>query len=332
MEPEFILAALLLAGAGGGGLAFNARRSSKLVVRRFDVLRRPCRPEEAAVHLEGRVGGLRGLLLTLLGLSPTESFSVTPLLVQSEQSQLSGRRTEFIPVRNVSSVSGGSHRPIGYLFAAAAAGLLAAFATLGVLFQEASIGRGEVLSLAFVWAVAGLLLVAYRLNKTVDIAVQASGGASIRLRFYPNVLEGRPVDLELATEAVSVIRDLMTGRDGGRRVAAPPGGGWGDPVPEEYALGDGPSGDGFIDAGEIDEDEQFLPDDPPEADPIISTAPELSADEQADRLFADARRAVAAKDRATAVSHLRELVDRFPGTPAAGKARRTLARYDRPER
>ena len=199
-----------------------------------------------------------------------------------------------MPLPRVAVVCASFHRPLRPLIYAAFVFFLAAN---GAVLVESA--WPLLVGLVF----AALLVVVYFLTKSLNIEVHPFGGPPIVVSFRPNVIEGIPVDLAKAKDAINVIADLLQATRQHDEQMPHPVQQFSAPVPQPLEHG-------------------------PQADkpPSLSDSDEARAKARFDR----ARQLVAAGDRDGAIHVLESIARDFPGTRAAENAKRNLEKTQRP--
>ena len=271
------------------GLRYARNRTSTLVIQKFHIAVEPLPTSNPTVEIVGRMQGLLAFLLSLLGFSPITKFTISGSELRCQSTSLFGQRSQFIPLRCVSTMAAGIHKPISAV-------VWAGFVVMFGSYTSSFMGSWIPFFIALVAAV--MLVVRYVLSRKFFIEVYAQGGPPISLLFQPNVLEGVPIDVDQALEVVDVIRDLIL-HEGS---AAP------SPSPRTS-----PPLPVYVEA-------------PYEASAWASpnsAAPD-DDDAQARTLLAQARQFVQNGDKPRAVAILQEIVRRFPRTETADQARRNL--------
>jgi hypothetical protein len=264
-----------------------------LALQRFELRKQPQQPRFAVVQVVGRRRGVVSFLLTLLGLDATTSLTVTPTSVQCRSASLFGERHHFIPLNRIAVLCAGFHRPLKPLFSAVFVlflGMMAAFSTesmwpflIAVLFGAA-------------------FVTIYVLTKSLVVEIYPCGGPPISVAFQPNVIEGVPVDLAKARDAIIVISDLLQSKDSGDIAAtseswqSPP------PIPQQKSS---PA--------------------VPETQPSVSVE-EIDSEKLAKAQFERARQLAHDGDREGAISVLQDILRSFPGTQAAEIAKKNLGK------
>lgn len=157
-----------------------------LVVKSWSVSRTPD-ARGCYVHLQGREAGLLGWLLALIGLSPTTEVRVTADVLEFQDSSWSGQHTRFIPLRCLTQVTYGYHKPW----------LTALLITL-------------ILLPFIVGIVIGPLY--YYLNRQLQVGFVDTSGWSGSFAFKRSIIERKPLDAEAAREVSSIIRELIEKR------------------------------------------------------------------------------------------------------------------------
>jgi hypothetical protein len=295
-----------LAIASGIGMRLARNRTSTLVIQTFHIAVKPQATQNPAVEIVGRVQGVVAYALSLLGFSPITRFTIAGTELRCQSSSLFGQRSQFIPLRCVSTMAAGIHKPIATLVWAAL------FVLLGFYISFA-MGSWAPIAIALLFGIA--CVVSYILSKKFFVEVYSQGGPPISLLFKPNVLEGVPIDVEQALAVVGVIRDMIINEGAAAR-------------PRQ----------GFV-ANEPQTAADETSDDPPNwavspsapNDAAHWVSPNISQEntdeddeEQAKQLMAQARQHVQAGQKQLAINALQEIARRFPNTHVAEQARRNL--------
>lgn len=308
---------------GAFGVRLIRTRSATLVLQKYFVGVHPQPSAQPLVVIVGRMQGVIAFVLTLMGFSPITRLTLAGSELRCESTSLFGQRLQLIPIRQVSNLAAGIHKPIGNLISAAvinAAGLSLSL-TLRTFWP------------IFVTLLVGIVLVAlYAISKKFFVEIHSQGGPPISLLFKPNILEGVPINAESAMAVVAVIRDLVMAS--GTMPAgfagsvapiptAPP------PPPMTWETSPQPTDDPPPDASPFT---HFQAEDEP-AEIIIEPdddqpVPASSDDHEtlADAMLAESKQFAADGDRRRAVRLLKTVVANYPNTKAAQQARRTLER------
>lgn len=284
IELVGLLLLLFLAIAAAIGLRLSRNRASTLVLQKFTLAASPLPLPHPTIEIVGRLQGIVAFILSLMGFSPITRLTVAGSEIRCQSSSLFGQRSHFIPLRCVSSCAAGIHKPISAIVWAVVITIIAIYLSL-VSKSWAPIALGLVSAVA--------LTAVYVLNKKFFIEVHPQGGPAIVLLFKPNVIEGVPIDVERALAAIAVIRDMIL-QQGETRSP--------DVLP-------------------------VAPDQPSqEAEPSqwSEQLEEEETEELARKRFAEARQLAQSGHRQQAISILQEIVELFPTTDIAQKARRTL--------
>ena len=279
------------------------RRTTSLVLQKFSIARRPTPSQTPTVEIVGRMRGLTAFVLSLMGFSPITRFTIVGTEVRCLSTSMFGQRSQHIPLRCVTNLAAGVHKPI-------AAIIWAGVILFGGVF--ASFGAESWAPFAIALLIAIALVVVYLLGKRFFIEVHAKGGPPISLLYSPNVIEGVPVDMDQALAVIGVIRDLVIEQ---QATDAPRNVGSAMPMPEPvpYEEPDQPF-----------EDEYNEPTNHPDFDVEAAVEDEIEEELSADVLYNQARQLAQSGKRQEAVSMLREIVHQFPDSHEAQLARRSL--------
>lgn len=304
-----------------GTVLFRLRRgaSATLVIQEFHLAKQPSPSMPPTVEIVGRMQGIVAFVLSLLKFSPITRLTLAGMELRCESGSLAGRRMQVIPIRQVSNLAAGIHKPIGNLISAL---------VLNIVGVYGSVEFRSILPI-IVTLVAGLVLVGfYAVSKKFFVEIHAQGGPPISLLFKPNVLEGVPIDAHQAMSVIGVIRDLVIAANQGTAGAFDAGatGVVATPLSPKSSADESPlfPSDLFQTATkQVDENEPLevlLEVDEPD----LSSAEEIET--QADALLAESKQVAANGNRRKAVQLLKSVVTRFPSSKAAQQARRTLER------
>jgi hypothetical protein len=287
---------VLLAFAAIIGMRLANARSSTLVLQEFKMDRLPARRPKKDVEIVGRLQGIIAFCLSLLGFSPITRFFIAGNELRCESASLFGQRLQFIPLRSVSSVSAGVHKPFA---AIVFAGILPFLGMYLFVATKSWIGPGVCL------LGSAVFILVYVLSKKFYLEIHCQGGPPIGLLFKPNVIEGVQIDAERALSVVAVIRDLVVRSNA---FAVPSSIDNFGPVISE------PSTEWMSESAVEISSEQFQP-------------PPLPNDDlEAKRLFAQARELSQEGKTDLAVAVLREIISKYPNSGAATQAKRSLQR------
>ncbi len=285
--PELVILSIL-ALAGVWRLALP--RSPVLVLQRMQVDFRTAAPALNRLEIVGRAQGVIAFVLSLMGLSPITRLSVADDEVRYESSSLSGIRSQFVPLRSVSNVASGIHKPIAPL-------VFAAFAFVNGFIVTT--GSRSFIPLMVTTIVAGVLVVVYFLSRKFFVEIHAEGGPPIVVRFRPNVIEGVAIDATQVERLVLALRQMVLR------------------MHDVASIPDSPASPPMVVSPWIPNGQN---DQPPVDD----------SEDEAERIYAQARHCAKSGERDMAVAILQDLIGRFPATRAAEQARRNLERSGRP--
>lgn len=287
------------------GLALAGRRTGTLVLQKFSVAQKPQPDSAPSVEIVGRMQGLIGFVLSLMGLSPVTQLTIARGEVRYETSSLFGQKSQFVPLTRISGISAGVCKPITALMLAVAV----IFISIVLSNQLESL-----YPLLVGWLIVMGCILYYALNKKFFIDLHASGAPTISLLLRPNVLEGVPIDVTRALAVVAVIRDLTLAASQPRS------------SPDRLPLAAS-----FIPAAAMPDStaEYVKVEDSYESNEVDDLDDATDADEEADEveaqhLMAKARQYVQSGQRQQAITILQTIIRRFPMTTAAEQARRSL--------
>ena len=292
---------VLLAVVAIIGMRLANVRSATLVLQEFKVDRLPAKRSKKEVEIVGRQQGIVAFCLSVFGFSPITRFFIAGNELRCESSSLFGQRLQFIPLRSVSNVSAGVHKPFA---AIVFAGLLPFFGLYLLVATESWIGVG----LCLLGSV--ILILTYVFSKKFYLEIHSQGGPSIGLLFKPNVIEGVPIDVERALSIVSVIRDLVVQSDD---------------RPSHFTTSDFGTENVEPNLDWMTEPAVGLPSEPLQPPPLPSN------DLDAKKMFAQARDLSQEGKTDLAVAVLREIIAKYPNSGSATQAKRSLQRSGLPE-
>ncbi len=309
---------------GAFGIRLFRTRSATLVLQKFLVGVHPQPSASPMVEIVGRMQGVIAFVLSLMGFSPTTRLTLAGLELRCESTSLFGQRLQLIPIRQVSNLAAGIHKPIGNLISAA---------VINVSGLSLSWTLSSFWPITVTLVVGIALVVLYAISKKFFVEIHSQGGPPISLLFKPNILEGVPIDAESAMAVVGVIRDLVMasgpmptgfGGYGGAIPPAPTSPSAPRPIP--VSAPDKFNPDTFqIPTKEIHDSELsevVIEDDDRES---YDPSPE-ETEAAAQTLLTDAKELAAAGNRRKAVEILKAIVSECSETQAAQQARKTLER------
>jgi len=292
---------VLLAVVAIIGMRLANVRSATLVLQEFKVDRLPAKRSKKEVEIVGRLQGIVAFCLSVFGFSPITRFFIAGNELRCESSSLFGQRLQFIPLRSVSNVSAGVHKPFA---AIVFAGILPFFGLYLLVATESWIGIG----LCLLGSV--ILILTYVLSKKFYLEIHSQGGPSIGLLFKPNVIEGVPIDVERALSIVSVIRDLVV-----QSIERPS-----QTTADSFGIANvEPTLDWMTEPAIGLPSEPLLP------------PPLPSNDMEAKKMFAQARDLLQEGKTDLAVAVLREIISKYPNSGSATQAKKSLQRSGLPE-
>ena len=181
-------------------IARTRKSRSFLVLRQFELRDNPRRPELPVVEIIGRHAGIIAFILSILRLANQSTFRVNSSCVEFESSSLFGQTKKFIPLSCVASMTGGIHKPLGYLIAAVVVFFL------GIV---GSLAFRSVIPLALMIIMAAVFVIGYFISKSILLEVTSNAGIEISIQFLPGVIEGKLIDSEKALATTNVICDLI---------------------------------------------------------------------------------------------------------------------------
>jgi hypothetical protein len=278
-----------LAVAMGIGVRLSRNRVSTVVLQKFTLSTSPLPQPHPTVELVGRMQGIVAFVLSLMGFSPITRFTIAGTELRCESSSLFGQRSQFIPLRSVSSLAAGVQKPISAI-------VWAVFITVLGVYVSLVFRSWAPIAIALISVIA--LVILYVLTKKFFIEVHSHGGPPIALLFKPNVIEGVPINVEEALAVVAVIRDMVLQQGTPASTSGPP------PLPVQQRLHE--------------------PELPPFAAQHQQSEEGKVGEDLASEFLAEARRQAQSGQRQQAISILQQIIQRFPASPAADQARHSL--------
>ena len=243
------------------------------------------------VHIVGREAGLVSFFMSLVGVDSTSEVAAQDRVILYKESSLAGFTRRVIPYSSISSAFYGYHKPWKEAL------------ILGLVLVVPTVGLGLVLALLY-----------YFLNKKLSVGIVEHSGVVWGFAFKRSVIEGIKIDETEAEYMIGIIRMLIENNAGTGTTI--------DDADEVFET---------LEPFEEMEPEVQVPqfkDQEPQPLPLDVQAEgsrESFIDEQAAKeLYAQARSLASEGKRDQAIAVLMEIVDRFPGTKSADKAKRTL--------
>ena len=292
----------------------------QLVLKQFELRGRPARRGAPVLEVAGRRSGLGALLLSLFGLDPTVTVTVTASEVRMRSSGMSGESLDVLPLRQIASVHVSTTNPVVLLIFAGVVGLLGLAGAAASQALEPLLGA---VGLALILVVAYFLV-----GRKFSIAFVSAAGSAVAVGFKPRTVQGQVVDMERLLAAADVVRELI-GRAGAS--AAAPGGEEvvsGELLPPEDAE---PLPIEVVEPGDL----SFAPpsataSEPQPANPFVfdqpaaAHAPPLPVEHEAREAFQRAASLYRKGKKKEAIAAWQEITARYPGTHAAAAAARNL--------
>lgn len=349
----------------GAGIRMFRTRSAAVVLQMYFIGLPMQPPTQPLLEIVGRMQGVIAFVLSLMGFSPITRLTLTGSEVRCESTSLFGQRLQMIPIRQVSNLVAGIHKPIGNL-------IWAAVLNVEGLVHSGISSTFWPITLSLVMGI--VLVVLYAISKKFFVEIHSQGGPPISLLFKPNILEGVPIDATSAMAVIGVIRDLVMA-SGNTSMGVPSFVPFAMPTPfvpqqptpptvspptlanrRDENPADEENDNSMIDEVIIAPDDDAP--DPDDVDPAPSheqaVAPQdaswlspedasrmllnlmppeeppeanwLSPEDAAQQLLDAAKKAASAGNRRIAVNTLKQVVSQYPDSQAAKQARRTLER------
>lgn len=300
-------------------------RTRSLVLQKYFVGVHPLPSTTPTVEIVGRMEGVIAYALSLMGYSPITRLTLAGSELRCESTSLFGQSIQLIPIRQVSNLAAGIHKPVAYLILATVINLAGLLFSVGFL-------TGWTIAISLVVGIA--LVVLYAVSKKFFVEIHSQGGPAISLLFTPNILEGIPINADSAMAVIGVICDMVmasgttpVGFAGSAAttpiapVATPMI--WGSespshdvPPPDSSPFPDFPPQDESAEVIEEQDDYEPAP------EPTSTEVHELHAD----AMLTESKQIAARGDRRRAIQLLKTIVTNYPTTKAAQQACRTLER------
>lgn len=154
------------------------------------------------ITIVGRMAGLISYLLSICGIDPTVTLRVNSKNLFFTEGSLAGTKHNVIPLRNISSVLYGYHKPWQAMLVLLALGASLAFC----LGNAAESGIVAFVVFAIFTVIA---LAYYALSKKLIIGVIGFGSETFQVVFKRSVIEGKNIDEENAKYVGQVLQSLM---------------------------------------------------------------------------------------------------------------------------
>jgi hypothetical protein len=306
---------------------------STLVLQRFTILQEPEDRSLIVFYISGRKGGIIPFILTLFGIMSRYELMLNRQELRYKVTTLFSLSLQSIPVSSIACVLAGMGLPIVYLFLAVIMLFIGFY--MGLKFESHIL-----LSIFFVFSIIFIIL--FVIKKYFYIEIHPQAGPPVILLFRPSVIEGVSFDQNKVFSIVALIRDIVNlaqarAPAGDHEVAstgAPEGLG-NYQVMQEYTQQTAVSYEGLTPAQD------------PSVNPFAwdsyqqqaayptyeTTYPTYAAqpatggeteEQVAERLLAEARAFSQAKRRQEALDRLLIIVQHYPQTSAAERARQIL--------
>ena len=159
------------------------------------------KPEVGGIYvfIEGREEGFFSFLLSIIGIDPTTTLSVSQNHFICEQGSLAGLTRRVIPLRNISSMYYGYTKP--WLNAMIG----------GLIFAPFTLGISVIIALFVYW-----------LNKQLEQGVVENSGVVSAIAFKPSVIEGQNIDENDGMRIIKIVSSLLDKLHGSGREAGVP--------------------------------------------------------------------------------------------------------------
>lgn len=299
-----------------------------LVLRKLRITQTPEASSRPVVYINARRGGIIAYILTLLGLSSNYELILDKYELRYKKTDLFGFSIQSIPLASIASIHAGMRLPILYMVLAI---FFALSALSGLIVMESLVSF--ILGMIFCLIFIALFI----LKKRFSIEIYPSAGPSIIMVLKPSAIEGASFDQNKIFAIVGLIRDMIHHASASRAA-----GGYESTSAQAAEAGDYEVVSGYTYGEEVASYEVISP--PPQAtepaNPFawdsyqpqaanpaypLQPASAMETDEQAaEQLLAEARAFSQAKRRQEAIDRLIEIVQRYPRTQAAQRARHTL--------
>jgi hypothetical protein len=194
----------------------------RLVLRQFRISRDKSHGE--ILYILGRRAGLIAYVLSLFGLHPQTSFSVSTNEVVRETVGPSGFESIYAPLSAISASRCQSYRAFFFLVLSFGIFLYGLLSLLSAAFTSNDYVRQQALdeasTTAWLCAVVGsLLYLWYALSKRVLISVRVEDGLDVGISFKRSVIENASVDLLQAIEAADILNsEILLRRSESNRI------------------------------------------------------------------------------------------------------------------
>jgi hypothetical protein len=198
--PELLIIAVVV-GAIASAMAGRGRGGA-LVLRKFDVLSQPGKPEEPVIVIEGRKEGLISFFLSVVGLDATTLLVVTRGNFSMSAGSLFGQITFNVPLTSIASTQCGFSKPIGLL-------IFAVLLMVGALFALFSGGDAGMAAAVVLALVSIGCMIGYSLKKKMALGVETNGGMHLGIAFKRSVIESVTVDIDKVRSVEALLREMV---------------------------------------------------------------------------------------------------------------------------
>jgi hypothetical protein len=178
------------------------------------------------VYVRARAAGFMGAILHAFGWERGTVLSVTDQDFILDRVGLSGFRSQYVPLSHVASSGCEFYRALSFLLLAFVACIIG-FISFLVSFVSSSgdydrQAAFRVVSPLLFWSavLAGIFYVVYVFSKRVVLSVETFGGVRMGLSYKRSVIEGTPIELEQAVEAIRLLNVAIGQEAAQRRPAA----------------------------------------------------------------------------------------------------------------
>lgn len=176
-----------------------------LVLRRYQIDESGA--SGANVWIEARQGGFFNFLLTLVGLDPNSSLTVSRGSIAFRTSSVFGSTQVSTPLTNIGAFIGGYKKPFFALVFGIFFIFFGVIGTLaGVLF---SIDDAKIVGIIFL-VLGGACLLYYYLQKTMYVGFETNGGGVHGFAFKASLIEGVNVNIQRVLSTIDYVNSLIS--------------------------------------------------------------------------------------------------------------------------
>jgi hypothetical protein len=185
------------------------------VIKSWRINPAPLSLDDAHVEIHGRKSGLVGWFLSLLGIDPTVTFTITGRKIFFAEGSLAGRFTYNTLLVKTSSTFYGFAKPWKEAFSVfVSVGFILAVLMSALAESNHSSPVGGIAFAVLLTAVVSILY--YYLNKRIILGYSDVGGTFHSISFKRSIIEGQKIGEKDAEKVISLIQTLIEAADSRR--------------------------------------------------------------------------------------------------------------------